>query len=65
MKSEDYLAIFSLSSVLKMAVPHLITRIMFVPTQIGRAMMPMAKGSGDGSEVNPESWTQLKGSNET
>ena len=22
-------------------------------------------GSGDGSEVNPESWTQLKGSNET
>ena len=42
MKSEDYLAIFSLSSVLKMAVPHLITRIMFVPTQMGRAMIPIA-----------------------
>ena len=42
MKSEDYLAIFSLSSVLKMTVPHLITRIMFVPTQMGRAMIPIA-----------------------
>ena len=35
----------------------------FVITDSGSEMALI--GSGDGSEVNPESWTQLKGSNET